>query len=49
VLIRLEGLGIERLKTVGEFGRETIKKYPILLAIIDEIVLHMGLMAIKKQ
>ena len=48
VLVRLEGLRIERLKTVSKFGRETIKQNPILLTIVDEIVLRMGLMAIKK-
>jgi len=48
VLVCLEGLRIERLKTVSKFGRETVKKNPILLTIVDEIVLHMGLMTIKK-
>jgi hypothetical protein len=48
VLVCEEGLGIERLKTVSKFGRETVKKNPILLTIVDEIVLLMGLMAINK-
>jgi hypothetical protein len=48
VLICLEGLRIERLRTVSKFRREIVKKNPILLTIVDEIVLHIELGAIKK-
>jgi hypothetical protein len=48
VLVSLEWLRIERLKTVGEFGRETVGKNSIPLTIVDEVVLLMGLVPIKK-